>query len=382
MSQTKNSKGLYGMWLGLLGIAIIIGLVAAFKLFTEGHGLFNTNDVILWSLPLGVYIFLALTSSGLTMLASIPLVFEVKKYEPVAKRLIFLSIATLIGGFVAIGLELGSVFHMIYIMISPNLSSPIWWMSFIYSVELVVLILKFWRIHAGDWHSLFSKTLAHISFIGAIVAPLMIGSVFGLTESRVTYFGPVMSIYCLLMAFLSGTALCLFYNLVYARITNSGMSEAKAAICDNISRIFCYALGTVIVFTLVKLAIESSTVVPEFLNYRKYGQILGGIGKFNTEVIFGLFFPFVLMAIPMVRGNETIRILAAGLTFIGTLAMHMEILLAGQSRPVGPKAEQYPEFISYFPSIWEWLVFLLAVSVMLLLYTLGERYLKLEEASI
>ena len=169
MSQTKNTKRLYGLWLGLLGVAIIIGLIAAFKLFTEGHGLFNTNDVIIWSLPLGVYIFLALTSSGLTMLASIPLVFEVKKYEPVAKRLVFLSIATLIGGFVAIGLELGNVLNMFYIMISPNFASPIWWMGFIYSVELVVLVLKFWRMHAGDWHSTFSKTLANISFLSSTV---------------------------------------------------------------------------------------------------------------------------------------------------------------------------------------------------------------------
>ena len=43
-----------------------------------------------------------------------------------------------------IGLELGSVLNMYQIMLSPNFSSPIWWMGFIYSVELVVLILKFW----------------------------------------------------------------------------------------------------------------------------------------------------------------------------------------------------------------------------------------------
>ena len=60
--------------------------------------------------------------------------------------------------------------------------------------------------------------------------------------------------------------------------------------------------------------------------------------------------------------------------------MHMEILLAGQSRPIGPKAEQYPEYVSYFPSAYEWLVMILAVAVALLLYTLGERYLKLEAA--
>jgi len=369
------------MWLGLLGVAIIIGMVAAFRLFTEGHGLFNTNDVIIWSLPLGVYIFLALASSGLTILASIPLVFEVKKYDPVAKRLVFLAIATLMGGFVSIGLELGNVFHMIYNFISPNFSSPIWWIGFIYSIELLTLVLKFWRMHIGDRHSRFSKALGNISFLGALVAPLMIGAVFGLTESRVTYFGPVMSIYCLLLAFLSGIALCLFYDLLYVRVTGKDVSEKKVEIRNEFTRIFSYALGTVIVFTILKFTIESATFVPEFLNYHKFEHAFGTWRIFHTEVIFGLFLPFVLMAIPSLRVSNTARMMAAALTLLGTLAMHMEILLAGQSRPVGPKAEHYPEFLSYFPSIWEWLVFLLAVAVMLLLYTLGERYLNLEEAS-
>ncbi|MBL0715483.1 MAG: polysulfide reductase NrfD, partial [Desulfosarcina sp.] len=351
----NSSKGAYFTWLSLIGAALIAGLYAAIQLFTEGHYLFNTNDVLLWSLPLGVYIYLALTSSGLTLLASLPLVFGVKKFEPIAKRLVFLAIATLMGGFVAIGLELGDIFHMIYIMISPNFSSPIWWMGFIYSVELVVLIVKFFLLHTGDWHSPISRALGHISFIAALVAPLMIGSVFGLTESRVTYFGPVMSIYCLLMAILSGTALCLFYTLVVARIAGSAFSKAKQSICDDITRFFTYTLGTMIVFTLVKVAIESATVIPDFLNYRQYAQAFGGIGKLNTEVLIGLLLPFVLMVIPSIRAGHASRILASGLVLAGTLAMHMEILLAGQSRPIGPKAEQYPEYVSYFPSSYEWL---------------------------
>ena len=374
----KQSNGVYFAWLGLIGVAIAAGLYAAFRLFTEGHYLFDTNDVLLWSLPLGVYIYLALTSSGLTLLASLPLVFGVKKFEPIAKRLVFLSIATLLGGFVSIGLELGDVFHMIYIIISPNFSSPIWWMGFIYSIELVVLIVKFFLLHSGDWHSPISRGLGHISFIAALVAPLMIGSVFGLTESRVTYFGPVMSIYCLMMALLSGTAFCVFYNLVVAKISANGLSEAKESIGNDITRMFTYTLGTVIVFTLVKVAIESATVIPDFLNYRQYAQAFGGIGKLNLEVLLGLLVPFVLMVIPSIRSSQASRILASGLVLMGTLAMHMEILLAGQSRPIGPKAEQYPEYVSYFPSSYEWLVMLLAVAVALLLYTLGERFLELE----
>ena len=369
-------KGLFSTWLTVLGVAVLIGLYTAYKLFTEGHGLFNTNDVILWSLPLGVYIYLALVSSGLTLLSALPLVFGIRKYEPFAKRLVFLSVATLCGAFVSIGLELGSIFHIIYYMLSPNFSSPIWWMGAIYGVELVVLTVKFALMHKGDWHSGLSKLLATASFILALVAPLMIGSIFGITESRVTYFGPVMSIYCLLMAFMSGTAFFLFYSLLVNKLTGNGV---PAELYDEFTLIFTYATAIVVGFTLLKFTIESATVVPEFLVYHKFEHAFGAIQGFHTEVLLGLFLPFVLLLIPSVRNSVGGKIVTSVLILIGTLLMHMEILLAGQSHPVGPKAEQYPEFVKYFPSIWEFLVFLFALTIMLILYTLGERYLKLTE---
>ena len=378
MNQSKTSNGLFYTWLIVLGVAILIGLFAAFKVLTQGHHLFNANDVLIWSLPLGVYIYLALASSGLTLLASIPLVFGVKRFEPFAKRLIFLSIASLFGGFISIGLELGNVLNMVYILFSPNLSSPIWWMGAIYSLELVVLIFKFKRIHAGDWNSSTSKTLGKIGFLCALIAPLMIGAVFGITESRVTYFGPIMSIYCLFMAILSGSALYLFYNLVNAQITGNGVSDDNETLLKELTRVFTGSLGVVILLTLIKMFFEGSTVMPEFLSYHKFAQVFGSIAGINTEVVFGLFLPFILISIPGLRYNNSTRMLASALVLVGTLAMHMEILLAGQSRPVGPKAEQFPDVVSYFPSIWEWIIFMLSIAVMLLLFSLGERFLKLE----
>ena len=377
----NGNKSLYPIWLGVLGIALLAGAVAGVFIFIQGHVLFNANDVLIWTLPLGVYIFLALSSSGLTLLSALPLVFGIKKYEPFAKRLVFLAIATLCGGFVSIGLELGSIFHMIYIMLSPNLSSPIWWMGAIYSVELAVLVLKFWKMHTGDYHSGFSKLLGTASFVLALIAPLMIGSVFGLTESRATYFGPVMSIYCLLMAVLSGTALFILYSLVVGRVTADASSgEYASVVYDDFTLILTYATGIVAAFTLLKIAIESSTTIPAFLVYHRFEHLFGSIGVFGTEVILGLFLPFVLLLIPSVRGSAGGRILASALIFVGSLARHMEILLAGQSHPVGPKAEQFPQYVQYVPSVWELLVLVFALAVMLLLYTLGERYLKLDEA--
>jgi len=377
----NGHKSLYPIWLGVLGVALLAGAVAGVFIFIQGHVLFNANDVLIWTLPLGVYIFLALSSSGLTLLSALPLVFGIKKYEPFAKRLVFLAIATLCGGFVSIGLELGSIFHMIYIMLSPNLSSPIWWMGAIYSVELAVLALKFWKMHTGDYHSSLSKLLGTASFVLALIAPLMIGSVFGLTESRATYFGPMMSIYCLLMAVLSGTALFILYSMVVGRVTaNASSGEYAAVVYDDFTLILTYAAGIVVAFTLLKIAIESSTTIPAFLVYHRFEHLFGAIGVFGTEVLLGLFLPFVLLLIPAVRGSVGGRVLASALIFVGSLARHMEILLAGQSHPVGPKAEQFPQYVQYVPSVWELLVLVFALAVMLLLYTLGERYLKLSEA--
>jgi Ni/Fe-hydrogenase subunit HybB-like protein len=376
----NGNKGFYPIWLGVLGVALLAGLVAGAFIFIQGHILFNANDVLIWTLPLGVYIFLALASSGLTLLSALPLVFGVRKFEPVAKRLVFLAIATLCGGFVSIGLELGSVVHMIYIMLSPNLSSPIWWMGAIYSLELVVLAVKFWKMHTGDYHSSFSKFLGTASFVLALVAPLMIGSVFGLTESRATYFGPLMSIYCLLMALLSGTALFILYSMVVGRVAGSGSAGEHPVVIDDFCRIFTYVTGVVVVFTVLRFIMESATTIPAFLVYHQFAHAFGVWHGFHLDVVVGLFLPFVLLLIPSVRQSAGGKIVTSGLILLGTLAMHMEILLAGQSHPVGPKAEQFPQYVQYVPSVWEWLVLVFALAVMLLLYTLGERYLKLTEA--
>ena len=88
--KEKNSS--YYIWLAFLGVGIIAGLITLVQLFREGHGLFNTNDVLIWSLPLGVYLFLALTSSGLALLSALPLLLGFKEYMPLAKRMVFLTV--------------------------------------------------------------------------------------------------------------------------------------------------------------------------------------------------------------------------------------------------------------------------------------------------
>ena len=361
----SSGKGLLTIWLGALTVGILLGLFTAVRLFTEGHVLFNTSDVVIWTLPLGAYVGLALTSSGLSMIAGIPLVFGVSEYEPVAKRLVFLAIATLAGAFVAIGLELGSLQHMFYLILSPNPSSPIWWMGTLYGVELVLLSLKFWRMHRGDAHSSLSKGLGVASFLCAVFAALILGAVFGITEARPTFFGSFMSAYCLVVAFVSGLAAYILYSMVYHQVITGGVPRAQTPFYNGLARMFAFSMGIALLFYVLSLAVKTATTFPDFGT------------EVHFQLLLALIVPYALMMIPSVRETTWGKTAASAIALLSILGMHMEVLLAGQVRPVGPKAEGLAEFVKYSPSIYEWLVLVFALSVILLLYTLGERYLSL-----
>lgn len=362
----SEAKKLYLPWMIILLAGAAIGLFAAVMLFAQGHYLFNANDVIIWTLPLGVYVFLALTSSGLSMVASLPLVFDMRQYEPLAKRLVFLAIATLVGAFIAIGLEVGSPLNMIYFLFSPNLTSPIWYMAVLYSLELVLLLAKLWRMHMGDWHSALSRYLGVASMLVAVLAALMLGAVFGLTESRPTYFGPFISVFFLVIALLSGMALIILYVNACALVKRS-CSELSEAAMNRLARMFSFVIGTTLLFYFLKLVLASAYTYPQFATAT------------NFLLILFLIVPYLLMISQSLRQTAWATTLASAIALIGVFAVHMQMLIGGQARPVGPKGEGLPQVLSYFPSVWEVLVAVLALSVILILYTLGEQYLRLDE---
>ena len=86
-----------------------------------------------------------------------------------------------------------------------------------------------------------------ISFLLALIAPLMIGSVFGITESRVTYFGPMMSVFSLVLGLLSGTALFLLYSMIFRRVSGDGAVESQTPLYNEFTTIFAYVAGIAVI---------------------------------------------------------------------------------------------------------------------------------------
>lgn len=150
-----------------------VGLLFVFyKLMTEGHAAFNTSSDMAWGAPIAFYLFFLLTSSGLSIIASLDSVFGLKTFYPIAKRAVFLSLICLIAGFSILALEIGRPIRMLWALpFGMQIRSPMWWMGVLYSIDFVLLIVKFWLLHKNDWHSRLSHAVAILSFIICILAP-------------------------------------------------------------------------------------------------------------------------------------------------------------------------------------------------------------------
>jgi hypothetical protein len=94
---------------------------------------------------------------------------------------------------------------MVWLLLSPNPASPIWWMGTLYSIELVLLIGKL-VLDLRGMHGRYDRPLGWGTLVVAAAAAITIGAVFGTVGGRPDYHGAYLSIVTLTSAVVDGTA--------------------------------------------------------------------------------------------------------------------------------------------------------------------------------
>jgi len=255
-------------------------------------------------------------------------------------------------------------------------SSPMWWMGLFYTTYMVLLIWKFLLINKGDWDSDQSKMIGIASFIAVIFAHATLGSVFGMMAMRPFWYGPMVPVYFLITAFLSGLAFIMFFiNLDYG-VEQKNMSEGAArAMSKQLPAIFSVVLGLVIVFTLAKTITGLWTNVPE---NKIVTQYIVSSSLFQYELWIGMVLPFVMMLTKM-RHDAKMQVVAGGLVVSALFIGRYEYVVGGQLIPMF-KGAWFDDLTPYSPSVTEIGVVVLAVSVGILLYAYGDKKLNLSDA--
>lgn len=365
----------YYLWLGFLGAVLLLGGYATAVRFLGHEEVFGTTNLVPLGILISTYIFFVVTSTGLCFITSFGHVFRLHRYELIAKRGVFLSIITLLAGFLAICLETERPWRLASLFIvSPNFTAPIWWMAFFYNLYLVFLVIEFCAL-------LFEKSgLARFAGIGgfltAIAAHSTLGAIFGLIKAKPFWAGPFLPIYFILSALVSGTAFLIFMTIATYRVQRRSIpTEIEELIVEMGKKLLVLFLGIVIFFWIWKVISSLYGHPPG--KYEAMMSLIAGplsLRFWLFEILIGLLIPFFfLLFFPKAKSSKGV-FLASLLVLIGLFVSRFDLVITGQIAPVwgGPYA-------SYSPTLIEWTMVASAIALCLLIYSIGEKLLPLEE---
>ena len=379
------------LW-AVLGVALVGGL-AMLTALTQGHHVMGTTSEVPWGVLIATYVFFVASASGLCIVSSLGHVWGFKLFEPLAKKATFLAVVMLLVGFSVIGSELERPFRLVlYAVISPNPTSPIWWMGALYGVYLMVLLVELYFLVVEDHRK--ARIAGTVSFFAAIAAQSNLGAVFGLAHGRPAWFGPFVPLQFIALALVSGAALLVLLVWLEDRFstTDGELRPENAKMFDALRQLLALFLGLSAFFTgwkIITFVNGNHSHLSEVISASLTGPFFVSFWVF--EVFLGVLVPMVIL-LGSKRTSSRAVAFAAFLPMLGIFVTRFNFVLSGQMlslRPVIGRAGQtmvyqppfkgnLAGFLPYTPSIVEVLIVLGALSAAVLVYAGGQRALRLE----
>ena len=348
-------KGQGGMIVYLAILGLIAGGLGVASIFVFGHGhTTNTSSLVPWGLQISTYVYFALVSGGCIFTNFIGNMFFHEKYKGLASRVIFMGLITAIAGFTALASELGHVERMYQFMLSPNPTSPMFWMSVWYTADITILLIEYVNIQRHH----HSKPMLYVSFIIPVITYCSLGSLFGAVGTMPYYYSSLLPIYFLFSGFLTGNALCAIIAAYQAK------ASGNFRIARPFFRMQKIALASVFVLTFCRIIIGLASHLTGYEVFRE---------TFFQNVVFGiggaLVVPFLIL---MYRRSIGGLIFSSLIVLFTQFMARLDLVVEGFRVPVF-RAYDMPERISYMPSVFEMLVVVAAVSIVALVYVVCEK---------
>lgn len=375
--SVRTSRG-YNAAVAVSGLLAALGIAAGLHAMLIGHEhAYGVTREIPWGLLIASYVFFVVTSTGLCLVSSIGHVFGVKSLMPIAKRSVFMAIMTIIAGFLVIAFEIENPWRMpIYNMLSPNVTSNIWWMGTLYGAYLFFMVIEFALLQMGQ-HKL-AGILGLLGVVAGVAAHSNLGAVFGLLSGREFWHGPYMPIYFITSAMMSGCAAVIFFTWTGYKANGWQMSDDLKNAITVTAKLGALLTAVIMFFTTWKMISGISGHPPG--KYEAMMALVSGPYAVNFwlgEVALGLVIPFCLILLARAK-NMPMLFIASVSAIIGIFFMRYDLVVVGQIVPhlhelniVGQ-----PELFQYMPSLHEILVAVGGVGLCCMGFLMGERLFK------
>ncbi|UCE19330.1 MAG: polysulfide reductase NrfD [Gemmatimonadota bacterium] len=373
MIEKKSSNRILYGWMVIVIVGLLIGIWGAVYTLIRGLGPWGVTDQIPWGIVTAAYVFFVAASAG-CITVSLGHALGIKGFELIIKRAVFLAIITLFAGGILIVLHLGSPIQAYYLLISPNVGSPLGWMVIFYTLYLVLLVIDFSLLHKNDVKK--ARVIGIIAPLAAIGVHSTLGAVFGFAVARPFYGGAFAPVYFVLIAIIIGTALVLFVTTLQFSVSKSEMSTEFRRVTATLAKFLALALGVAVLFTFWR----DVTGLHSTVDSTAYQHSLSLWWYWAIVILLGLIIPLFLFLNRRTRTPNGILV-GSFLVLIGMFAARMDYTIGGLIEPMleDLKHLEHGSPAQYSASFAEIAVVMLAVSLTALLYMWGTKKLALKE---
>jgi molybdopterin-containing oxidoreductase family membrane subunit len=371
---------LYNPLIAVSALVFLIGIIVGLYGFMKGHhAVFNVTRQVSLGILLSTYIYFVVSSTGCCLLIPFLVhVFKISVFEPLARRIVFLALATIFSGFVVLLFELEHPLKMVWNYITPNLSSNIWWMGTLYILYIIFMLLEFIALLLRN-----IKYAAIFGFCGAVfgvTAHSNLGGVFATLTARPYWHGPFIPIYFIASAFVSGAAVTIFFTYISYKLRKKAFDERIEKALVAVARLFGVLLFILLFFYVWEMII--GFFGSPHGKYESTMVLISGPLSFNFwffEIFLGILLPILILGFSNAQ-NIKAMFWASVSCLVGIFFMRYDLVVVDQLVPVWHSigALGYETYARYVPSIGEITIVFGGFGFCMLLYLLAERFLDLD----
>ncbi len=371
----STGTGKYNLTLAVLALLTLVGVAAGMHAIYVGHEhSFGVSRGVPWGVLIAAYVFFVVTSTGLCIVSSVGHVFGIENFNPIAKRAVFLSIATILAGFMVIAFEVENPWRMpVGNVVGANVTSNIWWLGTLYGAYMFFMLIEFVMLQKNQHKIATGFGLAGL--LTGVVAHSNLGALFGLLNGREFWHGPYMPIYFIASAAMSGCVAIIFFTCFAYKFNGWKMDSKMKTSMESVAKMGALMMAIIIFFTTWKMITGVTGHPPG--KYEAMQALISGpyaLNFWGGEVLLGMVIPFVIIL--AVKGKNMNGLFIAGLAgVIGIFFMRYDLVIVGQLIPSfhGMGLVDYPELLTYTPSLHEILVVIGGFALCGFFFLMGEK---------
>lgn len=371
-SKSSRAGGEFSLLLWMVALlgGILLGVIGVYLLAMRTEA-----ASITWGLLVPSYVFFALAATGSSLVNSIFTVFNVKRFKPIIKRGVWLSLMLIIPAVIFIIIDLGRWTQAYNLYLLFNLSSRLGWMGWLYIAFVLYLFMELIVVIREEYMPKWAPLVMGILVLAATLAVhTNLGALFGAVDAKPLWSNHLLPLHFIVSALMAGAAFqILFMSIVSLLKTRSVPDELRGLFFSGYRPLI---IGLIVInWVLIAIKYIPALFSVETAPYVKL--LLAGPYSFNfwgLEIVLGGIVPLVILLYHKTKQSAAWLLGASVLLVIGVYFSKYDLLIGGQS--IGPVLTT--EFIPYLPHAADILLLVGGIAVSLFLYTLGELLLPLE----